>query len=186
MTGSSPVTAPRGNTSPADDAMILDIDPSLCTGCLACELYCSLAREGEVNPELSRIQISSDAMREVLLPITCVPCEANPCIAACPEPGAIHKDGHGAVIIEEGLCTACGKCARACKIGAIRVQRLAGRGKNGRAVALKCNQCGGDPWCSRVCPTGAIIRKNEIAGSQAVFDRLLALKTALDAQRKWS
>ncbi len=186
MMGSSPDTAPRENISPVETTMILDIDPSLCTSCLACELYCSLAHEGQVDPELSRIHIFRDSMRELILPITCVPCEENPCIAACPEPGAIHRDERGAVIIEEQLCTACGKCVRVCKIGAIRVHRLAGRGKNGKAVALKCNQCEGDPWCSRVCPTGAIIRKDETNGSQPVFNRLLAVKTTLDAQRKSS
>lgn len=34
-----------------------------CTGCLTCELICSLTHDGESNPSLSRVIIKSDGMR---------------------------------------------------------------------------------------------------------------------------
>jgi len=126
-----------------------------------------------VNPELSRIHILADRNRRTLIPIACIPCEDKPCIPACPEPGAIQLNAQGKVEITEGLCTACAKCAHACQIGAIRIHRLPGRGKNGKAVALKCDQCKGDPWCSKVCPTAAIIRVDDLTESQTTFERLL-------------
>ena len=164
--------------------MILDVYPERCTGCMACELYCSLSHEGQSIPTLSRVQILAEHNRKMLVPIVCVPCEENPCIAACPEPGAIHKTQTGAVIIDEALCTACGKCARACRIGAIRIHRLAGRGKNGKAVALKCDQCDGDPWCAKVCPVKAIIKVEGRSGDQEVFNRILSARQDLENMEK--
>jgi anaerobic carbon-monoxide dehydrogenase iron sulfur subunit len=164
--------------------MILDVHPDRCTGCMICELFCSLAHEGQSIPDLSRVQILAEHNRKKLAPVVCVPCEENPCLAACPEPGAIHKTDTGAVVIEETLCTACGKCARACKIGAIRIHRLEGRGKNGKAVALKCDQCQGDPWCVKVCPVDAILRVDGKRGDQAVFARILAASQGLKKPEK--
>jgi Fe-S-cluster-containing hydrogenase component 2 len=160
--------------------MILDIAPEKCTGCLLCELYCSLSHEGRVIPDLARISVLGDQNRQILIPTSCIPCGNNPCITACPEPGAILKNDLGAVIIIEELCTACGKCARACQIGAIKVHRLAGRGKKGKAIALKCDQCGGDPLCVKVCPPNAIQICPETVAGQGVHDRLLAAQQVLE------
>jgi anaerobic carbon-monoxide dehydrogenase iron sulfur subunit len=166
--------------------MILDVHPELCTGCMLCELYCSLAHEGQSFPELSRIQILAEHNRKKLVPVLCVPCEENPCLAACPEPGAIHKTASGAVVIEEILCTACGKCAHACQIGAIQIHRLEGRGKNGKAVALKCDQCQGDPWCVKVCPVNAILKVEGRIGDPIVFNRILSARQELEISEKHS
>ncbi len=161
--------------------MILDLNPGKCTGCMACALYCSLAHEGWVIPRLSRIHILSGRGRQTIVPVACIPCEERACLSACPEPGAIHLDEDGRVMIEEKLCTACAKCARACQIGAIHIHRLPGRGKKGKAVALKCDLCGGNPWCARVCPSGAILAIDGQTASQAAFDRILAACHALEA-----
>jgi len=166
--------------------MILDVHPDRCTGCMLCELYCSLAHEDKSFPELARVQIIAEHNRKKLVPVMCVPCEENPCLAACPEPGAIYKTAAGAVVIEETLCTACGKCVRACKIGAIRIHRLEGRGKNGKAVALNCDQCQGDPWCVKVCPVDAILQVEEKIGDQAVFARIFSARQDLEKSEKIS
>ncbi len=160
--------------------MILDLDPGKCTGCMACALYCSLAHEGWVIPRLSRVQVRASSSRQTIVPVACIPCEAQPCLAACPEAGAIHQDEGGKVVIEEKLCTACARCARACQIGAIRIHRLPGRGKKGKAVALKCDLCSGDPWCAKVCPTGAILAQPAMAASEPTFDRILAALRTLE------
>jgi carbon-monoxide dehydrogenase iron sulfur subunit len=39
-------------------------------------------------------------------------------------------------------------CVFACPIGAMSMDRIAG--------AIKCDLCGGDPYCTRVCPRNAI------------------------------
>jgi pyruvate formate lyase activating enzyme len=51
-------------------------------------------------------------------PSRCSRCYA--CISACP-PGAISKDGSGAVVIDKNTCDLCGKCAEACLYDAMQV-----------------------------------------------------------------
>ncbi|HPC06241.1 MAG TPA: 4Fe-4S dicluster domain-containing protein [Anaerolineaceae bacterium] len=158
--------------------MYLEIDPQKCTGCMACMVFCALQHEGVESTQLSRIQILHDENRIVLLPITCIPCEDKPCIQVCPE-GAIAVNELGAVVITETLCTGCGRCARACEIGAIRVHRLPGRGKNGRLVSLKCDLCGGDPWCVKACAFDAIRKVEDDQGGQAVYEKLKSARQEL-------
>ncbi len=136
---------------------VLQVDPAKCTDCRLCEIFCSLQQEGQVNPARARVQIRRDESRKLLAPILCPPCDDKKCIAACPEPGALTiSPENGAVVIVESRCTGCSKCITACDIGAIRFLRQTGRGKNGKAVALKCNQCDGDPACVRVCEPKAL------------------------------
>ncbi len=160
--------------------MILDIDPGKCTGCMACVLYCSLEHEGWIVPRLSRVHILASRSRRAIIPVACIPCKEQACLAACPEPGTMRRAEDGKVVIEEKLCTACARCARACQIGAIRIHRLPGRGKKGKAVALKCDQCGGDPWCAKVCPTGAILAQASQLASDEAFGRILAACRTLE------
>jgi anaerobic carbon-monoxide dehydrogenase iron sulfur subunit len=137
--------------------VIIQVDPARCTDCRLCEIFCSLRQEGYVNPSLARVHIRRDESRKLLAPIVCPPCEEKKCIAACPEPGALTiAPQAGAVTVVEALCTGCSKCITACDIGAIRLLRQDGRGKNGKAVVLKCNQCDGDPACVRVCEPKAL------------------------------
>ncbi len=163
--------------------MYLDIDPQKCTGCMACTVFCSLKHEGTVSTNLSRIQVMHDENRKVIIPITCIPCDEKPCIPVCPE-NAIAVNAAGAVVITEALCTGCGKCSRACEIGAIQVHRLPGRGKNGRLVSLKCDQCDGDPWCVKVCAPGAIQKVDVLQGGQVVYERLKNARNALLEQQE--
>ena len=46
-------------------------------------------------------------------------------------------------------CTGCRECESACPVGAIFYVA------DGERV-IKCDTCGGDPLCARVCPTGAL------------------------------
>lgn len=158
--------------------MILSIQPENCIGCLACEVYCSLAHEGVVNLDLARIKVHQDENRLIMVPVACIPCEAKACIQACPEEKAITLAASGAVLIDESLCTGCSRCVRACKIGAIRFHKLPGRGKKGIAVSLKCDQCDGDPWCARVCPNDAI---RFVPGNHQAVDVFNHIRSGLDS-----
>lgn len=157
----------------------INVIPEKCTGCRACEVFCPLEQEGLVNPILSRIQVLKDEPRNIFVPVVCPPCEDKACMAACPEPGAMVLDAAAqAVVIVEALCTGCSKCIGACEIGAIGLVRQAGRGKNGKAVAVKCNQCNGQTWCVRVCEPGAlefVVASDDLNG-QVVFERLRAAR----------
>ena len=157
--------------------MMMHVDPGKCTGCRTCEVFCSLEQEGMANPALSRIQVFKDEAHNLFLPIVCPPCDEKACVAACPEPGTmLVAPETGAVTIVEELCTGCNKCISACGIGAIKFLRQTERGKFGKAVAYKCNQCGGDPWCVKMCEPGAlqyIAEKPDLNG-QMIFGGLRA------------
>lgn len=161
--------------------MRLEIEPKLCTGCRLCESFCALVHEEQIRPWLARVHVRRDESRAIFLPVACPACEAKPCIDACPEPGAISQTPLGAVVINELRCTGCSKCVRACEIGAIFFRRVPGRGKHGKAVALKCDLCGGDPWCVRVCAPGALrLVDGDGQGGQTVYERLKIEMERLD------
>jgi anaerobic carbon-monoxide dehydrogenase iron sulfur subunit len=163
--------------------MIIQAISELCTGCRACEVYCSLAHEGVIDPFWSRIDVLQDAPHDVFIPIVCPPCVEKACIAACPESGAIVEDpSTGAVRIVEENCTACSKCIAACEIGAIKFIKQTGRGKKAKAVAIKCDQCDGDPWCVKVCQPGALnyVEQSSLISGQGVFEHLRAMRERAD------
>ncbi len=163
--------------------MIIHVDPARCTGCRACEVFCSLEQEGKANPALSRIQVLKDVPHDFFLPVVCPPCEDKACLTACREPGALVIDPvTGAVVLVDALCSGCSRCVSACDIGAIRLLRLAGRGKKGKAAVIKCNQCGGDPWCVRVCEPGALtyVPETPERTGQQVFERLRAMRAEIE------
>ena len=69
----------------------------------------------------------------------------------------IAKRSTGARVIDEQACTGCEMCIEACPFDVAFFS-------NDRNVALKCNFCGGDPQCVRLCPTGAITLSNGLEG----------------------
>lgn len=170
--------------------MYIKVDPKLCTGCRACEEFCSINQEGVINPALARIHVIKDYSNNIFLPILCLPCNDKPCISACPESDAIVVDEiTGSVVIQEQYCTGCSRCIHACEIGAIQFLRQQGRGKNGKAVVIKCNQCKGEPWCVKVCEPGALkyIEPEADQDGQMTFDQLrstlLTLEPTFSARR---
>jgi len=133
----------------------LKIIPEQCIGCKSCELACSLANDGEMNPSKSRIAVISFIEGKYLLPhtipFTCKQCVDAPCMSACPVDAiSCSKDKMKVVTIDEEHCISCGKCVRVCPFGAISFE-------TGEKKAFKCELCGGNPACALVCPTGAII-----------------------------
>ena len=128
----------------------LHIDPGKCTGCLQCELACSLEHTGEFNPARSRIRIFEfeHGLRNV--PYTCTQCDEAWCLHACPV-GAIAVDTlTGAKDVAASVCVGCRVCISACPFGTINFNPDSGK-------VDKCDLCGGDPKCAEVCPTDAIV-----------------------------
>lgn len=118
--------------------------PHLCDGCRLCELACSLAKTGQVNPYLGRIRVVRDKDAGAY-PHYCRHCTSPPCLGACPIPEAMLRDPvTGAVAIRQEQCIGCLACLEACPFHAIWV----GPGRE----LLKCDLCGGDPVCVRYCP----------------------------------
>lgn len=132
----------------------LEISPEKCIGCRSCELACSLANDGELHPDKSRISlISFDDDSKGLpchLPLTCKQCADAPCLASCPVDAIFRsKNALRMVDIDLGKCIRCGHCVISCPFGAMYYDKQT-------ELPFKCTLCQGEPACAAICPTGAI------------------------------
>lgn len=129
---------------------ILVVNYDKCTGCQLCELACSFAHHKVFNIKLSRITIIRNPHNQLGVPVYCVQCEDALCKQVCPV-SAIHKDAKtGAYIIDYDKCIGCRECVYVCPFGAMNLDLETGK-------PIKCDLCGGDPACVKICPTEALI-----------------------------
>jgi carbon-monoxide dehydrogenase iron sulfur subunit len=123
-------------------------DPGLCTGCRQCMTACSFRNYKTYNYDLSLCKVIDGPDGEFIR-VHCQHCKDPMCKAACPT-GAISKDeATGYVTIDKMLCIGCKACMWACPISIPQMQR-------GLKVMAKCDMCGGDPECIKVCSAKAI------------------------------
>jgi carbon-monoxide dehydrogenase iron sulfur subunit len=138
------------NPEVAHLASQLSVDFTKCTGCRICELACSAKHEGKFQPSLARLKIIKYDDLGVDIPNVCGPCETAPCVDICPV-YAIRRDPISKMtFLVEEKCILCKSCVGACVNGVILLD-------NERMRIIKCDHCGGDPECAKVCPTGAIV-----------------------------
>jgi len=65
--------------------------------------------------------------------------------------GALSKDSKtGAVLVDDQLCNGCEACVVACPLSAISLDEE-------KEIVLKCDLCGGDPQCIKVCSREGLI-----------------------------
>lgn len=127
----------------------LSIDPNKCTGCLLCELACSLDNEGMFNPSKSRIKVFTFEDTGRFVPYTCTQCEEAWCLEACPTHAITIDRATGAKVVSDALCVGCKVCTIACPFGTINFSQDTGK-------VVKCDLCEGEPECAKACPTEAI------------------------------
>jgi len=127
----------------------LNIDPNKCTGCLQCELACSLDNEGVFNPSKSRIKIITFEAKGRFVPYTCTQCAEAWCLEACPTHAITIDKATGAKVVSDALCVGCKVCTIACPFGTINYNHTSGK-------VDKCDLCGGEPACVEICPTPAL------------------------------
>jgi carbon-monoxide dehydrogenase iron sulfur subunit len=138
---------------------LIAVDVDKCTGCRSCEIACSLYHNGEINPTLARIQIVKDwtaedsAIEARFLPSTCHQCANALCAIFCPENAIVYDPVTNARIVDEAKCKGdgCKLCVAACPYTPARIKISPITTK-----AFKCDLCGGDPTCVKVCSSGAI------------------------------
>ena len=126
---------------------VLLISPEKCIGCGSCEMACSIEKEGEFRPALSRYSVHRFVGGQNV-PMACLQCEDAACMAAC-KTGALSRNEQGVVAVDKAKCIGCRMCVMACPFGNIGYNRVS-------RASFKCDQCGGDPQCAKFCWTGAI------------------------------
>lgn len=124
----------------------------LCDGCNACMTTCAEVKGGSSDASNflsnSRIQIVADDVGGYGLAL-CRQCGDPKCVSNCPA-GALTKDEASGVIGWDGeKCVNCLLCTVGCSYGGIVHNQAVGH-------VVKCDTCGGDPACVKVCPTGAL------------------------------
>ncbi|RLA20729.1 MAG: (Fe-S)-binding protein [Gammaproteobacteria bacterium] len=127
----------------------LVIDADKCTGCLQCEMACSVHAEGVFNPSKSRIKIFPFHDEGIFVPYTCTQCDEAWCLHACPVEAIQLNRETGAKEVINDLCVGCKVCTISCPFGTINYNADSGK-------VIKCDLCGGDPECAKACPTSAI------------------------------
>ncbi len=95
-------------------------------------------------------------------------------MAVCPVDAISVDIATGAKIVSDGVCVGCKVCTIACPFGTINYNPDSGK-------VLKCDLCGGDPACVKMCPTTALaFVEPQMAGLGKM--REWAAKTAADVQ----
>lgn len=127
----------------------LSVDYTKCTGCRICELACSAKHEGVFQPSLARFRIVKYDDLGLDVPNVCGPCKEAPCVDICPVYAMRRDPVSKMVYVDHDKCILCKSCIGVCVNGVIRLDTVAMR-------IIKCDHCGGDPECAKICPTGAI------------------------------
>jgi Fe-S-cluster-containing hydrogenase component 2 len=128
---------------------LLMIHPDKCTGCKSCVLACSFVHEKDFRPAGACIHVFTWEREGISVPMMCQQCDDAPCVSICPT-GAMHRmTDDGVVDWDTNKCILCKMCTQACPFGNAVYDSLT-------KSILKCDQCGGDPACVRMCPNKAL------------------------------
>ena len=130
-------------------------DNAVCTGCLTCQLFCSVSHNNAFNPKRARIFIQRDAKMAQNAVTICRQCGKPPCKAACDRDAIVYNAFH-ILTINPTKCDGCGSCITACPFDAVRLNP---RNKE----ILMCNLCTNrgsiDPQCVKACVVRALTLK---------------------------
>ncbi|MEE8716487.1 MAG: 4Fe-4S dicluster domain-containing protein [Coriobacteriales bacterium] len=128
----------------------------VCSGCRNCQLACVLSHEGVINPQLARNIVHTDVQAgDITNVLYCQQCDDPKCLKACPT-GALHVDAEtGARVIDQDVCIGCQTCLNACVFAANGQGESRIKFNPETNTCFKCDLCGGDPMCVKLCPIGA-------------------------------
>jgi Fe-S-cluster-containing hydrogenase component 2 len=124
--GTGLITGAGPKTTQAAQGVIYP-DPSLCIGCLTCEVICSRVHKEQGLSDVPRIRIFNDPSVQVDPEVTaaypgrgsfhqepCLQCPTAECLYVCPVNAVRVEEKTGARIIREDVCVSCNRCAEAC------------------------------------------------------------------------
>ncbi|MCD6330623.1 MAG: 4Fe-4S binding protein [Thermoplasmata archaeon] len=120
-----------------------------CSGCMVCEIVCSMKHWNIINPKKSGIRIEKKSVTEDIPHICSHGKECNlECVDACKFDAMKVNDG--IVYVDYENCVGCGACERACPLNAVWIFDK---------KAYKCDLCGGEPQCVKFCSQNALVRE---------------------------
>jgi hydrogenase-4 component A len=163
-------------------------DPTLCIGCLTCEVICSTVHRQEGLSDVPRIRIFNDPETKVDPVIQqaypdrgtfhqepCLQCPTAECLYVCPVNALQVEPRTGARFIREDTCVTCGRCAEACPFPVsdeahatnelVFSQRSRITYDPVKDTFAKCDLCywrEGGPACVERCPINIRIRQGII------------------------
>lgn len=134
-------------------------DPDRCIKCYTCEIACKEWRG--IAPGTYKLRRVYEVVtgtfpqvRRTFHSAACQHCDDPPCAAVC-RPGAITKRADdGVVVVDAAKCDGCRECLEACPYGVPDF--------DADGIMHLCDLCsdrlaeGKRPFCTDVCPTGAL------------------------------
>lgn len=145
----------------------LVVHPEKCNGCGDCEIACAKVKADSTGISHSRIKVTRNLKEEFFGPVVCLQCGDPDCVRSCPG-GALTKNPETGVIAwDRERCVTCTICTLACPYGGITYNPVVNN-------VMKCDHCGGDPECVKVCEPKALEYKTEanIFNEQSKFEDL--------------
>ncbi len=171
-------------------------DPSLCIGCLTCEVICSQVHRDQGLSDMPRIRIFNDPTVQVdpeiqraypgrgsFMQEPCLQCPTAECLYVCPV-DAIHVEPRtGARYIDEKACVTCGRCANACPFPMTPEDQATNGQRLGQVTRIyydpakdtytKCDLCywrPAGPACVERCPVNIRIRQGLVQSDRLCLD----------------
>ena len=140
---------------------VLMVDPLKCSGGKSCELACSFERTGKFNLVDSRIKIHFFPEKIDFIPTVCIQCRDAYCVQVCPTGALSRNKDSGVVSLDQDKCIGCKQCIVACPWGSVKLD-------HGGETVIKCDTCGGDPACVKVCTSAALsfVDADEVVSSK--------------------
>lgn len=125
--------------------MLVPRNMDRCIGCHSCSLACARLVHGQLSWIAAGIHIvTSGGLSRGFEASLCQVCAPAACVRACPT-GACAQRAGGGVKKQPALCIRCGKCAEACPVEAVHMDRETGL----PYVCIHCGRC--VPFCPHDC-----------------------------------
>ena len=164
-------------------------DPTLCIGCLTCEVRCSQVHKAQGLSDVPRIRIFNDPNTKVDPVVQaaypdrgkfhqepCLQCPTAECLYVCPVDALQVEPRTGARFIREDTCVSCGRCNEACIFPTSDLAHATNQGQSppqksritydaGADTFAKCDLCfwrESGPACVERCPVNIRIRQGII------------------------
>ena len=173
-------------------------DPTLCIGCLTCEVICSRVHRDhglsaapririfneptvQVDPEVARAYPGRGSFRQE----PCLQCPTAECLYVCPVDAFQLDPRTGARYIREDACVSCGRCSEACPfpISDLDEHTATNQLKLGQQTRItydpavdaftKCDLCfwrAEGPACVEACPINVRIRQGILKSDRMCLD----------------